>query len=444
MKQHGLVKKILWLAISAISAQAYASGYKMEFQSASILAGNGEAAAIEDAGTNWYNAAGNVYIPRQAVFSLIDVYAPTEFTGTSTAPSAYSPIIGASPFDYQATGTASSYPNTLIPAIHYVVPIMDRYAFGLSVVPAWGFKEDYGDSSMVRYNILSVYTKTIDISPSLSMKINDQWSIGLGPDFNYFSVQTDTRVRTEGPTTLPFPVPPGTPGDSTQKVTSNQWKTGWHAGILYRIDEQTRIGLSYRSKIVMHMDGTSEFVVNNGPTFDSDEFEFTVPLPATTTLSAYHDFTPRLALLATVSYDQWDTLQAYHAHNVTKPPPLIGEEQVEVNVDLDQKMKNAWNFSLGSHYKLNEQWKLRGSIKYEQTPTVDEYRQLAFPDGPKLGFQIGSRYQMSKKIALDLLYGHVFVNQVPVNDVNPLTAATSKGHSRTHVDLAGAQIVVNI
>ena len=97
------------------------------------------------------------------------------------------------------------------------------------------------------------------------------------------------------------------------------------------------------------MDGTSEFVVNNGPTYDSDDFEFTVPLPATTTLSAYHDLTPRVALLATVSYDQWDTLQAYHAHNVTKPPPLIGEEQVEVNVDLDQKMKNAWNFSLGSH-----------------------------------------------------------------------------------------------
>ena len=245
----------------------------MEFQSTSILAGNGEAAALEDAGTNWYNAAGNVYIPRQAVFSVIDVYAPTEFTGTSTAPSAYAPIIGPSAFDYQASGTASSYPNTIIPAIHYVVPIKDRYAFGLSVVPAWGFKEDYGDA-MVRYNLLSVYSKTIDISPSISMKINDHWSIGLGPDFNYFSVQTETKVRSEGPTTLPFPIPPGTPGDSKQRITSSQWKTGWHAGILYRLDDHTRFGLSYRSKMVMHMDGTSIFTVNQGPTYDSNESEF--------------------------------------------------------------------------------------------------------------------------------------------------------------------------
>ena len=440
-----MIKKILYVAISTLSVQAYATGYKMEFQSVSVLAGNGEAAAVEDAGTNWYNAAGNVYLPQQAVFSAIDLYAPTKFTGTVNAPSVYEPLIGPSAFDYHATGSASSFPNTIIPAIHYVMPFSsNRFAFGVSVVPAWGFKEDYGKESIARYNLVRVYTKTIDIAPSLSMKLNDQWSVGLGPDFNYFSVLTETKVRTEGPTDLPFPAPPGTPGDSTQRGTSNQWKTGWHAGVLYRLSDATRFGLNYRSKIVMHLHGYSEYIVNHGPTFDTGDFEFTAPLPATTTLSAYHDVTPRWALLGTVSYDQWDTLQAYHANAIIEPGSTVLSKPVLKNTDLNQNMENAWNFSVGTHYKLNDEWMLRGSVKYEQTPTVDQDRQVAFPDGPKLGFQIGSRYQMTKKVALDLIYGHVFVNQTPIHDVNPLSNAVANGHSRGHIDLAGAQVVVNI
>lgn len=439
-----MIKKILYLAISALSVQAYAAGYRMEFQSVSILAGGGEAAAIEDAGTNWYNSAGNVYLPQQTVFSGIDVYAPSEFSGTVTAPSAFEPFIGPSSFDFKATGTATSYSNALIPAIHYVLPFhSNRYAFGISMVPSWGFKQDYGKDTVTRYNLVSVYTKTMDIAPSLSMKVNDQWSVGVGPDFNYFSLQTVTKVRTEGPT-LPFPFPSGTPGDSTQRGTANQWKTGWHAGILYRLGEQTRFGLNYRSKIVMHNHGTSSFTLNNSVTFDTNEFEFTTPLPASTTLSVYQDVTDRWALTGTVQFDQWDTLQAYHAHGVVIPPTLIGGKSTLKTVDLDQNMKNAWNFSVGTHYKLNDLWMLRGSVKYIQTPTVDADRQIAFPDGPKLGFQIGSRYQMTKKLALDLIYGHVFVNQVPIHDVNPLTNAVADGHSRSHIDLVGAQVVMNI
>lgn len=38
--------------IAALSSQAYASGYKLEFQSPSVLADAGDAAVVEDAGTN--------------------------------------------------------------------------------------------------------------------------------------------------------------------------------------------------------------------------------------------------------------------------------------------------------------------------------------------------------------------------------------------------------
>src|SRR5579862_9342939 len=129
----------------------------MEFQSASTLADSGDAAVVEDAGTNWYNSAGIVDLPQQLALSGIEIYQRTKFSGTVFAPSG---VAGAAPFN--KTSTTNSYPNAFLPAFHYIYPFKERWAVGLSVVPAWGLMEDYGNA-FLRYDLMRIYTKTIDV-----------------------------------------------------------------------------------------------------------------------------------------------------------------------------------------------------------------------------------------------------------------------------------------
>lgn len=86
---------------------------------------------------------------------------------------------------------------------------------------------------------------------------------------------------------------------------------------------------------------------------------------------------------------------------------------------------------------------LRGSIKYLQTPTNNAHRDANFPDAPKVGINIGARYQWNKKLAFDVIYAHVFNGVVRINNTN-LFGATTQGHVSTGIDLAGAQVVWNI
>ena len=248
-------------------------------------------------------------------------------------------------------------------------------------------------------------------------------------------MQSSRHVRTE----------PVTPGDSTQRFTADSWETGFHAGILFRNPQDTtRIGLGYRSKIVHHLEGYSDFALNNIASYESDEFTLRLVTPATTTLSGYQVITPRVTILGTLAYDQWAQNKAYNATNVIEPPPPPSVNPSTINVTLPQNMKNTLDVSVGSHYQLNDQWMLRGSIKYLPSPTNDNFRDVNFPDGRKIGFQIGSRYQMTQSTALDLVYGHVFVKQAPINITDPVTFANTSGHTRTHIDLFGAQLVINI
>lgn len=412
-------------------AQAYAAGYKMEFQSASTLADSGDAAVVEDAGTNWYNSAGLVYLPQQLVLSGIEIYQHTKFTGTVTTPGATG---------ISTTSTTNSYPNAFLPAIHYVYPFKDRWAVGLSVVPAWGLMEDYGNA-FLRYNLMRIYTKTIDVAPSLAVRINDQWSLGLGPDFHYFSVESDNAVRTQ----------PLTGGDSLSRYSANNWNEGWHAGLLFRLNDTTRFGLNYRSRIVMHLQGYSGFglaggglLAGPGSYTETNQFKVNIPLPPTTSFSIYHDMNPRWAMMGTVAYDQWGIVKAYNAQNYQSITTAIPPVPVTIAAASPQYMRNTLDWGLGTHIKLNPQWMLRANIKYEPTPTKNAYRDVNFPDGDKIGVQIGARYNINKQLMVDMLYGHVFVMQERIGLTNPVTGVNTSGHVNTAINLIGAQLVWNI
>lgn len=444
MKVNQRIFRLSALGLLALfSSQIYASGYRMEFQSASVLADAGEAAVIEDAGTNWYNSAGLMYMPLQVVMSGIDVYAPTTFSGNVSAPSAINQLpfpFNTTAVDFNANGSASSHPNSLLPAFHLAVPINKCVALGLSVVPAWGFTEDYGESSILRYNLTRVYTKTIDISPSIAFQLTPKWSLGLGPDAHYFSVQSKVHSRTQG-TLAPLL---GTVGDSSSRFTASDWAYGAHIGLLYKYDDATRVGINYRTKLMTNLSGDSNFTLDPFPFYETNTFQLPIALPASTTLSLYRDVTPCWALMGTVAYDQWSSIQDYHARNYIQPPTPANPTGILPDVTVPQHMHNTFDFSIGTHYKLTDKLMLRGSFKYEPTPTRNEFRNVNFPDGPKYGINLGARYQVNCKVALDFIYGHVFVPQIDINDVNPATNAVATGHQRTSIDLLGGQLVWNL
>lgn len=410
-------------------SQVNASGYKLEFMSTSVLADAGDAAVVEDAGTNWYNSAGLVYLPPQFVASSIYGYEVSTFAGDVHAPSPF----GAA-YDYNASGRASSHVNAYLPALHYAIPLSERLAVGLSAVPAWGLSEDYGQASILRYDLTRIFTRTIDLAPSIAFKLSSHWSIGIGPDFHYMSLESKSYARTEGPPALG-----GTTTDSTSRFSANSWDYGAHFGILYRVNDALRFGLNYRTKIVQRLQGYSHFILGaRGPNFETNAFTLTINLPPTTSFSGYYAVTPVFAVMGTIAYDQWGVLRNYHATNYMQPGGPIP------NVYLPQYMHNTLDYGLGCHIRLSEKTLLRFSFKYEPTPTQTEYRDVDFPDSPKFGINMGSRYRMCKDFAFDLLYAHVFNRRVGIHGLNPISKALASGKSKTTMNFFGAQIVWNI
>lgn len=425
-----IIKRIVGLGgiglMAAFSTQVQASGYKLEFQSPSVLADAGDAAVVEDVGTNWYNSAGLVYLPRQITVSSIEMNQRTHFNGTVFAPNIFND-------NFFERGGVTSHNTVALPAMHAGYPINNCWAVGMSVVPAWGLLENYGENAFTRYNLTRVYTRTLDLAPSISWRINNWFSIGAGPDFDYWAIQQRNHIRTQ-PLTL---------NDSRSRISTESWAYGGHIGALYRYDDCTRFGINFRSRITHNLKGYSTFDLRDIASFETSKFRVSIPHPASTSASFYHDMNPRWAMMGTLTYDQWSAIDNLAGRNYIQPPNIFNPTGL-INVTIPQNYHNTFDMSLGTHYKLNDRWLLRGSIKYEQTPTMARTRDINFPDGEKLGLNLGARYQFTNCIALDMIVAHVFTRQVRIDNTSVVTGVVTRGHMDTRIDLAGAQLVWDV
>jgi long-chain fatty acid transport protein len=162
--------------------------------------------------------------------------------------------------------------------------------------------------------------------------------------------------------------------------------------------------------------------------------------PATTTFSAYHDMTDRWAMMGTISYEQWNVVRFNHAFNYQSLPSVYPPAGLVSPAD-PENYSNTLDFSVGTHYTLNDKWMLRGSLKYVGTPTHTTTRNIEFPDAVKTGIQIGARYTLNQKIAFDMMFGHVFWKKTYINHTNLVTQANVNGVVRNGTDVAGIQLV---
>ena len=74
--------------------------------------------------------------------------------------------------------------------------------------------------------------------------------------------------------------------------------------------------------------------------------------------------------------------------------------------------RDNWRFALGTEYKLNDKWTLRGGLAFDQTPVRSKDKRVAkLPDTNRVWASLGAGYQVSEKMRLDIAYTHLFFHR---------------------------------
>lgn len=408
------------LALSAGGASA--AGFQLLEQNASGI-GNayaGSAAVAENASTIYFNPAGMTQLQaRELSVGLSAVRPSFDFRDKGSQS-------GALTGDGQDAGGWAAIPNA------YLSWALDKDLYlGVGLSGPFGLVTDYDESWVGGAQALKFEIKTLNINPSLAWRVNDQVSLGAGINWQRMEAEYERIVG----------IAPGALSMSTATLDVDGDAWGWNVGALFTLSPATKLGVSYRSKIDHELKGD---VTVEGPSAvlnaaGSSDSEVDVELPDTFIASVAHKLDDRWELLGDLSWTGWSSIKQVDI--VRSSGPQSGA----VAQTLDTEFKDTWRVALGANYKLNDAWKLKFGVAFDESPVPDKERRLvSLPDNDRTWFTVGGQWKVSKANTLDLGAAYLYVPDTKIDNdqttANPLTnRGRVTGEYDSSVWILGAQ-----
>ena len=155
-------------------------------------------------------------------------------------------------------------------------------------------------------------------------------------------------------------------------------------------------------------------------------------LPDIATASFYQAIGDRAELMIDVAWTGWSSVQYL---NVVRDTGVVLSSTPEL-------WEDTWRYAVGMTWELNDAWKLRGGLAFDETPVPDETRTARLPDTKRKWVAIGARWTPSDSVLIDLGYAHLFSDDVPINQNEGSTARVGllNGQQESAIDIVSVQI----
>lgn len=365
---------------------AFAGGYRVSLQGQKQLAmGHTGVGVVQSAEVLFFNPAGAAFLKDRFNFAVggNGLFAKTRFQNETNNWKASTENFG-NPFEFYASYRAT-----------------DWLTVGLAVYTPYGSAVEW-DKNWVGANLVNnIDLEAVYIQPTISVKINDQLSIGGGPIYVTGGVELNRNLsRSLSENEAPLGEN-GNPAEVTIRA-KNVTAWGWTASMMLNPTEKVRIGVNYRSEITMEArNGSAQF--NHVPafaqgTFSNTSFNADLPLPAELTAG----FSVQLT-------DKWLVALDYNVAfwNVYKNLTVDFANNIPTSVN-PRNYKDASTYRIGAQYKPNQKFAFRAGYYFDESPVQDGYFAPETPRNDSMGFTGGLTYQITPKLGIDasFLYLH--------------------------------------
>ncbi len=449
-----MVKQVSRLAVavaaaSLFSAGVQASGYKVNEQGAKHAgrAFAGSAAVADDASVVFFNPAGMSRLESsQASFGFTYIQSEGDFDGVRTNPTGMVTSEDAEADVYNDGG--NFMPTKVIPFGYMVHKLDEKAAVGFGIFAPFGTETDYSSGSLAGGFADQTKLLTLDFQPSMSYKLSDTFTFGVGIDMVYAYGLLSKELDL-----IPYaPMNPVTGGlladedyqgyENKFEVQGNDTGYGWNFGFMWDATPATTLGFSYRSEIDFELEGKAEFKTNTGVSALADadgdgnvdgiypvdgatgtvnKQDARVPLttPRSATFSLAHQYDDKLRLTAGATWTDWSVFKYFDViatdEGIIDDIAGLGENYIG---HIVEKWNDTWSVAVGADYVLNPEWTLRAGYAYDQSPVDDKHRTARVPDNDRQWLTAGTTYNLNSAWSFDASLAYLFIDKSRIDEYN--------------------------
>jgi long-chain fatty acid transport protein len=430
-----LYRHPLFLSV-LISPLSLASGYNIGTQSVSAQGtANANGAEAQDASVIYSNPAGMMNL-LGTQFSLVGnfVQPDVEFTPSGT------PTANVGGTLVPITGSAGGEPidDAFIPHFYLSHRINEDYSVGLGIFVPFGANAEYNDDFVGRYYTLKTELTTLNINPSFAVKIDDKHFFGIGLNIQYMdgalarkvygpsiSGGIATRLAQSGNITVAqaqtlVANSIATNADSSLdprfSVEGDSWGFGVNLGYMFQVNDATRLGLAYRSRIQQKLEGDAALTetanieqhllqqgvpqsVLDSAINNTADGQVALETPESVSFNFFHQINEDWAVMSDVTWT---------AHNRLKE--IAVEAQPITTTYLQTDWRTTAKFSLGGTWQVTQPFQLRFGYMFDESPVDSAYTSLpTLPDNDRHWFSLGGKLKFGESSSIDFAYSYITI-----------------------------------
>ncbi len=384
------MKKVLTLAALGtvlLSSTAMAAGFHLREQSAAAQ-GNAFAGATAGAENNsyaYYNVAGLTRIKG------------TQFSGGGTyiAPKAAAKNVR----DAQTGERGADVQNVVHAAVspYFTIShqVNDKLFIGLAGNSPYGMITKYDRDWIGGDHGITSDIKTATFTPMAAYKVTDKLSLGVGMQIQYvWAHLTSSSSRV---------------GASNVNVKGDALDFGYQLGAMYEFTPSTRIGVGYRSQIQHKIRGDIQSPLAQAhPAYYllNQDISAKLTTPSMLSFGVYHDVNERLALMAEYQRVFWSSFRELTF--VSRETPARHNPATPAYISqVHERWRDTNFYAIGTSYMLDEQWKLRLGLGYDQSAVRLKHRTPRIPDSDRVWYSAGLGYQYNEKLSFDAGFTYI-------------------------------------
>ncbi len=378
------MRKLLSLTLLALAGStAFAGGYRVSIQGQKQLAmGHTGVAVVNSAEVAFFNPAGMAYLDKKFNLSVggSALFANVKFQNTQFGWEAESKNVG-TPFSVYAT-----------------YKLNDWLTAGLAVYTPYGSAVDWDQDWQGAHLVNNIDLQAIFVQPSVSIRVGDHFSVGGGPIFATGSVNFNRNLSLN-------PLLSDAEGNPTDVTLDAKGITAWGytAGFMFNPTDKLRIGMNYRSEIIMEArDGDA--IYDDTPTFNplaNTTFDADLPLPAELTVGLSYQVTDKWMLAFDYNRTMWSVYEALDVK--------FGNDTESLN---PRNYKNSSTYRLGTQYVANDKFTFRAGWYFDESPVQDGFFAPETPRNDSMGYTGGLTYQLNSKLGIDFSFLYLHFDEV--------------------------------
>lgn len=409
------MKKLITLtALGTILAvsQANAAGFLLREQSVAGL-GNafaGASAGAEDASYAFFNPAAIIRQPDQVSFNATAIVGHVKGEGAL----GYSPTphpLYANQSEIFAYDNKMNHPvnKMILPSVAATKALDSRNSIGISLSAPFGLVTDYSQqwaganhgtlSELSVYNLTAMYAHRMTCDLTIAG--------GLVAQYADATLKNGVLHGVDKSQPAGFALADGI---SNTKLHGDATDVGYIIGGLYEYTTDTRFGMAYRSKVNHKLKGEISFASNTPLMTQMHAFNQRITAKLTTpalwTMGVYHDINSKWSVMAEAQKTYWSSFDDLTIKGKANHEPLSV---------TNENWKDAWFYSIGASYRVNEQWKLRFGFAFDQTPVTDGTRTPRIPDSDRYWYAAGFEYKYNDKLTINAGYSFIHAERSIVN-----------------------------